>query len=484
MHGVGWLAMTKVANLLTQMGTKLILSWILVPHDFGLIGIAMIVITLVQNLSETGFSVALVQKNENITRPYFDAAWTIQLVRGVGIFVIIYFFAPLLVSFFETAESSNSNIVTVIRVLAFASCVESFSNVGIIQYNRDINFRKLTVYELSATMINAIVSITLVLIVRNVWALVFGILSGSFTRVIVSYLIHSHRPKISFNIKHIRELFNYGKWVFIYTLIDFLGIKVSDIFVAKMLGITSLGFYQMAFFIAMLPRNQLAEIVTMITFPLFSRLQNNEARLKKTFLISLELILATFMPVGIGLTLVGDLVVKICFAEKWYPIIGTLQILAFAGVIQSIIRNVEQLFKAINRPDVMLYQGLLAAMLTFVFLFPFTRMFGMEGVAMTIVCVAVFHLLLVFMFAKKMLQISLTDLLGAAIFSLTACAGMVIAILLLRVSVSVADSLSLVLNIIVGSFVYVGVLALFWKIGKVGAIHQLLAIKSVYNSGR
>ena len=185
----------------------IILARLLAPEDFGLLGIAMLSIAFLDTFSMTGFETALIQKDKNIDS-YLDTAWTVSAIRGIILFIVLFFSSPLISNFFNSPDAS-----LVIKVIAISTLINGFKNLGIVFFQKELEFHKQYILEITATLTNLIVAIILAFILRNVWALVWSGLAANFARLILSYKLHSYRPKIKFEEEKFKELFGFGKWV-------------------------------------------------------------------------------------------------------------------------------------------------------------------------------------------------------------------------------------------------------------------------------
>jgi len=207
----------------------IILARLLTPDDFGLLGISLLALSILGTFSGTGFGAALIQKKER-TDEYLDTAWTVQIIRGIVLFAILFTVSPLVAIFFNTPEAAS-----IIKVLAFTQLLGGFNNIGIVYFRKELEFHKQFIYSFVSSVVAMLVAISLAFILRNVWALVFGLLAGNVTALILSYIICSYRPKIEFNLAKIKELFGFGKWILGSSILIFLGTHGDDVFVGKLL---------------------------------------------------------------------------------------------------------------------------------------------------------------------------------------------------------------------------------------------------------
>jgi len=186
----------------------------------------------------------------------------------------------------------------------------------------------------------------------NVWALVFGLLAGNATRSIVSYLIHPYRPHLSSDLGKAKELFGYGKWILGSSILIFLITQGDDIFVGKLLGVTALGFYQLAYRISNMPATEITHVISQVTFPAYSKLQDDIPQLREAYLKVLQLTAFLSFPIaGLIFVLAPDFT-RIFLGEKWMPMVPAMQVLVFYGLIRSVVATRGAIYQGVGKPRV------------------------------------------------------------------------------------------------------------------------------------
>ena len=151
-RGGVWVFSSQIINRGLRLIRTIILARLLAPHDFGLFGIALLAISILEAFSQTGFQAALVQRKGDV-ESYLDTAWTIAAIRGIFLFSILFFAAPLIASFFDSIHAS-----LVIKVIAISTLLSGFNNVGIIFFRKELEFNKLFLYEVSGTLADLIIT--------------------------------------------------------------------------------------------------------------------------------------------------------------------------------------------------------------------------------------------------------------------------------------------------------------------------------------
>lgn len=377
-RGGKWLFILRITNRGLGFIRTIILARLLVPEDFGLLGIAMLAASTLDAFSQTGFQSALIQKKEDV-KAYLDVAWTISTIRGVFLFIILFLTAPLVARFFNSPQAT-----LVIMVIAINMLLTGFGNIGIMFFQKELKFNKQFFYELCATLVDLAVSISLAFILRNVWALVWGGIAKNFARFFLSYVLHPYRPRIRFEREKFLDLFGFGMWISGSTILIFLITQGDDIFVGKMLGVAALGFYQMAYLLSNLPVTEISDVISRVTFPAYSKLQDDLTKLREAYLKVLQLTAYISIPLGLGIFVLGADFTKIFLGQKWIPMIPAVQVLALAGLVSSITATTRPIFHGIGRPKADTIWQIVRLLVLVAVIYPFSVRWGISGAAIAV----------------------------------------------------------------------------------------------------
>ncbi len=356
----------------------IILARLLAPEDFGLLGIAMLAILTLETFSQTGFQAALIQKKENL-ESYMNTAWTVSAIRGIVLFLALFFSAPLIAEFFNSPQA-----MWVVRAIAVSTVLTGFRSMGIVFFQKELRFDKLFIYELSATLADLSVAIFLAFVLRNVWALVWGGLAGHFVRLLMPYMIHPYRPQIEFKKEEFQELFGFGRWVLVSSILGLLITRGDDIFVGKMLGVAALGFYQMAYMLSNLPATEIAHVFDQVAFPAYSKLQDDLPKLREAYLKALQVTAFISIPLAGGIFILAPEFTRVFLGEKWIPMIPAMQVLAFAGLVRSITATTGSVFVAVGKPKIETRWQIVRFSVLIALIYPFTTEWGILGTSIVV----------------------------------------------------------------------------------------------------
>ena len=379
-----WAFALRITTQVFSIARLIILARILAPDDFGLMGIALLVMMTLETFSQTGFQQALIQKKENI-KGYLDAAWTVSVLRGLVLFAVLFFIAPYAAAFF------NAPVATpLIRVVGLAALLQGLTNIGVLYFQKELEFNKQFLYSLSGTLADFAVAISAVLILRSVWALVFGILAAAIVRLIVSYFIHPYRPHFKLDLAQTKELFGFGRWILGSSILIFLITQGDDIFVGKLLGVTMLGFYQIAYRISNAPATEITHVISQVTFPAYSKLQDKLPSLREAYLKTLQLTAFISVPLAGGIFILAPEFTTIFLGDKWLPMVPAMQVLALWGLIRSIGATIGPVFQAVGRPSILTKLSAARLIILAILIYPLSMKWGIMGTSLAVLISAFF----------------------------------------------------------------------------------------------
>ena len=445
--------------------STVILARLLLPADFGLVALANAMVASIAIFGEFGFELALIQ-NQKAERSYYDTAWTLGLLRGVTAAVVIALIAEPLAIFFE-----DPRLGSLILVLAFVPFLEGLYNIGTVAFRKDLRLHKEFIFRIVPRTAGVITTIIFAFAWRNYWALVIGILAGTAMRVVMSYLMHSYRPRMS--ITAWRNIMHFSKWMLVTSVTTFIKGKAGTFIIAKFLDTTSLGIYSMASQIASLASAELIAPVKQALYPGYTKLAHDVAMLKKAFLDAYAILVVLALPIALGTGLTADLFVPILLGPNWDAAIPLIEVLAISGGLASLSSHVQPVYLALNRPHL----GAYAMMGRIVIYLPALAFgliyYGVMGAAIVSALGQVFVLIGSMYLMHRMLRVSLLDLVGACWRAISACALMAIAVASVKSLLppdpqQLSDQLiSLTAAVLAGMTTYVGaVLALWFVTGR------------------
>ena len=470
-RGGFWVFALRIADRLLKLIRTVVLARILAPADFGLMGVALLAMSTLRNFVQTGFQTALVQKQGDI-EGYLDTAWTVSILRGLALFAILYLAAPHVALFFDTPE-----VTSIIRVLGLAMVFYGSTNVGVVYFQKEFEFNRQFIYRFSDTVANLIVAVAAALVLRSVWALVLGSLAGGLVGSIVSYASQPYRPRVRLEWAKVKELFNFGRWVVGTNVLAFLTLQGDDIFLGKLLGAAALGFYQLAFRFSNISATEIADVVGQVTFPTYSKLQDDVSRLRRGFLQTVEAVASLSLPLSAGIFILAPDFVRLFLGEKWTPIVAALRILTLSGLLRSIQATGGPLFHAVGRPNLAFWMNLVKVIVMAIALYPLTRIFGLSGTATAVGVGTLITLPMWWCVSTQIVEGSYVDLLKSVFPSLTGTVIMSAGILVIEQWMGSVGLVEFATLVLIGSALYAGFLFSLWRWFRCGPVGSLRVVR-------
>lgn len=355
------------------MVRTIVLARLLAPAHFGLFAIASIGVQVVEVFSRTGFTEALIHREEDIA-PYLDTAWVVQIIRGLALSGILVLTAPLFAVFFREPE-----VTPLVRLVAVGVALRGFTNIAVVYFRKELEFHKLSIYQISGTLTEIAVSIPSALILRNAYALAIGFVAANLAQLIVSYLIHRYRPHLRFDLEKARELFLFGRWVLSTTVFEFLVKSLDTVVVGRLLEATSLGLYQMAVRLANLGATEITHAISQVTFPTYSKVKNDDAKYRQAVLGTLGLVSAVALPLSGLLFMFAKEGVPLILGQKWVPIVPFFQLLVLVGAVRSVTANFGAVYLSRGRPDIQTKTSIMNASILGITLYPLVLRLDIMG---------------------------------------------------------------------------------------------------------
>jgi O-antigen/teichoic acid export membrane protein len=378
---------------------------LLSPNDFGLIGIVTTVLFFIDVLTRTGFQIALIQKKENV-EDYLDVGWTVNLIRGSVQTTLTVLFAQTIANFY-----SEPLLFNLILFSSITTIINSFDSIRTILLQRNLQIKSLSLLKIVISGSSLLITIVLAYITRNVWALVWGTIIQTALTTIGSYIIAPYRPHFDLNSQKVKELWNYGKWEFLSGLFLTIFMHGDNLFVGKVLGVTALGFYSMAYNIGNIVSTELVDSIRGVIFPAFSSIQDDLSRLKPSYLSIYHFTTSIGCLFALGLCLLAPQFVEIFLGPKWIEIVMPLRILAIWGGVQLLSTSTAPLFRAVNRPDWFAIVQFVKLILLAILIYPLSIKWGITGAALAALIAASLEIPFGIFLTRKALECSYKEIL-------------------------------------------------------------------------
>lgn len=323
-QGLAWSMIENFATRGLQFLFGIILARLLSPDDYGVIAMPLVFLAIAQCFIDSGFSSALIRKPE-LKEEDLSTAFYFNIIVGVVCYGILFFTSPLIADFYNTPILSD-----LLKVTALATLFNPLCTVQQTILTRKIDFRTQAIVSLAGALISGIIGLIMAYNGYGVWSLVFQQVGGYTLRTILLWILCSWRPKLLWSWESFHYLWGFGSKMLASALLNTLYSNVYPIVIGKFFSAKDLGNYTRAHNYGTLPSSQLTGVLQRVTFPVLSRMQNEDDRLAANYRRMLRLSALVIFPIMMMLSAVADPLVRVFLTDKWEGCILYLQIMCFS----------------------------------------------------------------------------------------------------------------------------------------------------------
>lgn len=226
-----------------RLGSNLILTRLLFPEAFGLMALLQVVVIGLENFSDMGIHQLILHSRNGEKTEFLNTAWTIQIIRGVFLWVLACLIAAPIAEFYGQEE-----LLQILPVLALTTVISGFRSTKYSLASRHLILGRITMMELVGQVVGTAIMILFALWLRSVWALVIGSLIGVFLNVLLSHLLlPGPRNRLGWHKPTAWEVFHFGKFIFISTVAGYLVQQGDRLVLGKFVSLEGLAIFTIAY---------------------------------------------------------------------------------------------------------------------------------------------------------------------------------------------------------------------------------------------
>lgn len=342
--GVAWSALERSGG----QGMNLLVYFVLValvePRAFGIIALAGVVVALVEVFVDQGFADAIVQREE-LEPEHLDTGFWVNLAAGLVLTAATFLLAGPVAGLFD-----EPGLGPVLRWMSLAFTVGALGGVQHARFRREMDFRTLSMRSLIGVGVGGVAGVAMAVAGMGVWALVAQELVRRTVGTAVLWAASDWRPGKGLSRRHFRDLFAFGVNVAGTRLLNFVNTRLDDLLIGFFLGSVALGYYSVAYNGLRALTALITSVTAQVALPLFSRLQSDVERLRRSFHQAVRYTAVGAFPVFLGVAAVAPVAVPTIFGEQWSPSVPVMQVLCFIGVLHSVGYFNASLIVALGRP--------------------------------------------------------------------------------------------------------------------------------------
>ena len=379
LRGISWIWALRFLTRGFSFLRIAIIARVLTPSLFGLYGIAALVLSLVEVFTESGINILIIQGNENLKK-IVSTAWVVSIARGIIISLIVVLSMPLVTYFFNAPKVSH-----LILLVSIVPLLRGFINPSIIRFQKELEFKKEFYFRGFLFALESILAIVFVYILADPAGIIYGLIAGAAVEILLSFLLVRPTPAFSIDRKQVGMILSRGKWLTAGGVFNYLYHNADDAIIGRVLGTASLGIYDMAYRLSMLPITEVGETVSKVILPVYSKISGDRQRLKRAFLKTMLGVSVFTIPIGLVFFMFANPIILIVLGPKWIDAVPVFQVLAIFGIIRTMLSPIFSLFLSVKKQEYNTFVTFVSFIVMIATIIPFINRFGLIGAGFSVV---------------------------------------------------------------------------------------------------
>jgi O-antigen/teichoic acid export membrane protein len=310
-----------------QFIVSIVLARLLLPEQFGLIGMLTLFIALAQSILDSGFGTALIQKKDT-NRLDTCSVFYFNLSVGILLTCLLFACAPLIASFY-----GEPILTPLTRLLSLGIFINGFSLVPTAVLTKQMEFKALLKVNLSSVIISGSVGVGLALKGLGVWSIAVQSVVNTLTRAVLLWSVSHWRPSLIFSLNSLKSMFPFGSRMMLTGLINTFFQNIYLPLIGKVYSVVDVGYYARAQTLQDAAIQPAGWALGRVMFPALSQLQGESARLRDAVKRAIAIAVFFHFPLMIGLIVVAETLIPLLLTERWAPSIQYFRLLCVVGLL-------------------------------------------------------------------------------------------------------------------------------------------------------
>lgn len=324
--GMIWTSIQRFMGMGIQFISGIILARLLMPEDYGAIGMLTIFMLVAQSFLDGGFGAALIQKKRPTQEDYSTIFWW-NLGMSAALYFILYLSAPFIANYYRMPI-----LCDVLRVQALVLIISAFSIIQANQLRKQFKFKKIAIISIVTSIVSLAVTIWMAYRNYGVWALVAQGLLSSLIPTVAYWLTNKWHPLFVFSKESFKSLFSFGGYMFLVHMLNEIGNNIQGLLIGRLYNASTMGYYSKARSTEKLTSMSISQSLTQITFPLYAEFQDDMQGLIRLIKKLTGVVAYITFPLMFVLLLVAEPIFVFLYSDRWLPSVPYFQILCLAGL--------------------------------------------------------------------------------------------------------------------------------------------------------
>ncbi len=331
---------SRIWYQLIHFFVSIVLARLLLPEDYGLLGMALVFTGFLSTLSDFGLTSAIVQKKELSDQQLSSIFW-FDILIGVICAALLTFVSPLISAFY-----SEPKLIPILSVLSINFILLNGNVVPFAQSQKTLEFGKITKINATAVFLSGLISILAAFSGMGVWSLVLQTLSSSFILLILFWARSKFLPKFHFRWRDLKEIWQFSLNLLGFSTTNYFSRNADYMIVGHFLGSSALGFYTLAYNLMLFPITNLVGVINQAVFPALAKLQDSPEKIANAYVKSCQYLGLFSIPAMTGLAILSKEAILTIYGQKWLESAGVLTLLSLVAIFQPFTSLVGVVFLA------------------------------------------------------------------------------------------------------------------------------------------
>lgn len=341
LKGLSWQYATVLSQGVAQLIVLAVLSRLLSPTDFGLIGSAMVFVGAASMFSQFGVAPAIVQRSD-VSPRVLRVALSLSVLSGLLVTCLLWTCAGLTADFF-----GNERVADVVRAVSVTYILSAPGVVSEALLQRQLEFRKLMWANLGSYVVGyLVVGVCLAFLKYGVWSLVAAALSQALVKTVVLLAMQPVPIRPLYSIPEARDLLKYGGTFTLARVLNYGATEADVLIVGRMAGMAALGLYHRAYQLMMLPARYLGQTLERVMFPAMVKTQGRRTALARVYLTSTTAIALIVTPMSAVMCISAPEIVLVLLGEQWIEAAEPFRVLSIGVLFRTSYKLGDSLAKA------------------------------------------------------------------------------------------------------------------------------------------
>jgi O-antigen/teichoic acid export membrane protein len=387
-----WVVGSQMVSQLLRLASNLILTRFLLPEAFGLMAVITTILLMLMLFSDIGSGTLIVQSPRGADEKFLNTAWTVQVIRGFGLWAVAVLIAVGLVvaqkgDLFKTGSVyDDPRLPLLICVAAFVSVINGFASVNARLAERNLDFAVVSIVEVSVGLVSIIATVVGAYLTGSVWILVAGSLFTAACKCVLSHLVlDGPRSRFELDPESVRELFGKGKWIVVSSVLGLVAMSGDKLLLGGLVDSTTLGLYSIALGLASIASTAMSSLLGRVVFPVFSEVVRHRRHdLPHTYRRLQQAVDACVGLLAGFVYMAADLIVSVLYDTRYQGVGHILGILAIGSVgIRFVVT--EQVYLAMGNTSLLALAGLPRALIILIGVPLGYSMYKLDGALLAVV---------------------------------------------------------------------------------------------------